>query len=94
MIPLATQFKILYKHKLVNFFKDKKFLMMKAMLVLGLSFILFLTFLDLGDPVEDPNKAIQNRTGFIFFLTCAHYLAGLNLSSTTILPEKLIFVKD
>lgn len=53
-----------------------------------------LTFIDLGDIEDDPAVAIQNRSGFIFFLTALCFFMGINLSAGLFLPLKRVYLKD
>lgn len=61
---------------------------MKIILLFVLGAFISLSFLNLGDPKDNPNLAIQNRTGFLYIIAISFFMVGINLSSTNILPEK------
>ncbi len=58
MLPLREQFGILFGSKFRLFMSDRKQVTLKLILVAFLGTILFLTFLRLDDPADDPYRAI------------------------------------
>jgi ABC-type multidrug transport system ATPase subunit/ABC-type multidrug transport system permease subunit len=76
------------------FVKDYKNLLMKFLLFFVTTIFLFLVYIDLGSIKENPLVAIQNRGGFMFLILANSFFGGLNLSSTSFIPQKQIFLKD
>lgn len=82
------------KRHLRNYLVDYKVLTLKLSLLFVLSMFISVSFLDLGKPEDDPTRAIQNRTGFIYIVSIAFFMVGNNLASTALLPEKAIYDRD
>lgn len=88
------QFGYLFGKNFRLFMTDFKNLLMKLILFFVTTLFLFLVYIDLGKIEDNPLIAIQNRGGFMFLILANTFFGGLNLASTSFIPQKQIFLKD
>ena len=91
---VCVQFAYLFGKNFRLFMTDFKTLTMKFILFFVTTLFLFLVYIDLGKIEDNPLVAIQNRGGFMFLILANTFFGGLNLASTSFIPQKQIFLKD